>query len=188
MTSDKINRGLAAMPAQERSLPVDGQSHGGESPSPGRWGREAMARNASPQGPGQGSGQGSVHEAKQTSKPRSRARADARSGHRDGADWDHDHDEAAGHHARRLLSRSNSRLHRIGDNLAALKRWLTGERWVRRVAIVIAALMAIFAGCFGALWWRLGAGPINLDMATPWLAVPVEEKNAHGKTAQAGGA
>src|SRR5260370_35906641 len=151
MTSDRTNRGLAAMPAQERTLPVDGRSHGGESSSTERRHREAMARNASPQGPGQGSGQGSVQEAKQTSKPRSRPRADVRSGHWDDGDWAHDHDEAAGHRARRLLSRSNSRLHRIGDNLAALPRWLAGEGWVIRLAIVIAALMAILVGCFVAL-------------------------------------
>src|SRR3984957_6603259 len=187
MTSDRTNRGMAAMPAQERSLPVDGQSHGGKSSSTERRHREAMARNASPQGPGQGSGQGSVHEARQTSKPRSRPRADAQSGHWDDGDWGHDHDEAAGHRARRLLSRSNSRLDRIGDKLVALQRWLAGERWVRRLAIVVAALMVIFAGCFGALWWRLGAGPINLDMATPWLAAAIEENIGHGNTVEVGG-
>ena len=26
-------------------------------------------------------------------------------------------------------------------------------------------LGVIFAGCFGGLWWRLGAGPINLDLS-----------------------
>src|SRR5580692_7874539 len=187
MTSDRTHRGLAAMPAQERSLLVDGRSHSGESSSTDRRHREAMARNASPQGPDQGSVQGSVQEAKQTSKPRSGARADVQSGHWDGADWDHDPDEAAGHRARRLLSRSNPKLHRIGDNLAALQRWLAGERWVRRVAIVISALMVIFAGCFGALWWRLGAGPINLDMATPWLAAAIEENIGHGHTVEVGG-
>src|ERR1700722_1741231 len=187
MTSDRTNRGVAAMPAQERSLPVDGRSHGGESSSTERRHREAMARNASPQGPGQGSGQGSVHEARQTSKPRSRPRADAQSGHWDDGDWGHDHDEAAGHRARRLLSRSNSRLDRIGDKLVALQRWLAGERWVRRLAIVVAALMVIFAGCFGALWWRLGAGPINLDMATPWLAAAIEENIGHDNTVEVGG-
>src|ERR1700688_2776039 len=176
MTSDRTNRGLAAMPAQERSLPVDGRGHGGEPPS-------AMARNASPQG----TGQGPVRKAKQTSKPGSGARADAQSGHWDDAAWDHDHDEAAGHRARRLLSRSNSGLHRFSDRLAALRLWLAGGRWVKRLAIVIAALMVIFAGSFGALWWRLGAGPINLDMATPWLAAAIEENIGHGNTVEVGG-
>jgi len=56
----------------------------------------------------------------------------------DEADWDHDeHDEAAGHRARRLLSRPSSGIHRVGDKLSAMQRWLAGERWVRRLAIVI---------------------------------------------------
>ena len=105
----------------------------------------------------------------------------------DDADWDQDHDEAAGHRARRLLSRSNSGLHRLGDGLGALRRWLARERWVKRLAIVVAVLMVIFAGCFGGLWWRLGAGPINLDMATPWLAAAIEENIGHGNTVEVGG-
>jgi hypothetical protein len=126
-----------------------------------------MARNTSPQGLG--------------------PRADVQPSRWDDADWDHDHDEAAGHRARRLLSRSNSGLHRFSDRLAGLRLWLAGERWVKRLAIVIAALMVIFAGSFGALWWRLGAGPINLDMATPWLAAAIEENIGHGNTVEVGG-
>jgi hypothetical protein len=126
-----------------------------------------MARNTSPQG--------------------SNRRADVQPSQWDDADWDQDHDEAAGHRARRLLSGSNSVFHRLGDHLAALRRWLAGERWVKRLAVVIAALMVIFAGCFGGLWWRLGAGPINLEMATPWLAAAIEENIGHGNTVEVGG-
>jgi hypothetical protein len=126
-----------------------------------------MARNTSPQG--------------------SNPRADVQPSQWDDADWDQDHDEAAGHRARRLLSKSNSGFHRLGDHFGALQRWLAGERWVKRLAIVIAALMVIFAGCFGGLWWRLGAGPINLEMATPWLAAAIEENIGHGNTVEVGG-
>ncbi len=105
----------------------------------------------------------------------------------DDADWDQDHDEAAGHRARRLLSRSGSGFQRLGDDLAALRRRLGGGRWVKRLAIVIALLAVIFAGCFGALWWRLGAGPISLEMATPWLAAAIEENIGHGNTVEVGG-
>ncbi len=126
-----------------------------------------MARNTSPQG--------------------SDPRADVQRSQWDDADWDQDHDEAAGHRARRLLSGSGSAFHRLGDHLGAFRRWLAGERWVKRLAVVIAALMVIFAGCFGGLWWRLGAGPINLEMATPWLAAAIEENIGHGNTVEVGG-
>ncbi len=45
----------------------------------------------------------------------------------------------------------------------------------------------IFTVCFGGLWWRLGAGPINLEMATPWLAAAIEENIGHGNTVEVGG-
>src|ERR1700732_1850581 len=167
MTRSSINRGLAAMPAQERSLRIDGRGLGGDQSHTQCQHREAMASNSSPQG--------------------SSPRADVPPSQWDDAGWDQDHDEAACHRARRLLSRSNSGLHRLGDVLAAVRRWLAGERWVKRLAAVIAALVVIFAGCFGALWWRLGAGPINLEMATPWLAAAIEENIGHGNTVEVGG-
>src|SRR5947209_16672395 len=171
MTSNGINRGLAVMPPQERSLPVDGRSHGGDRSQQERQHREAMARKTPPQG----------------SNQRSNSRSDGQPSHWEDGEWGQDHDEAAGHRARRLLSRSNSNLHRSGDGEWRLRRGITGERWVKRVAIVIAALMAIFAGCFGTLWWRLGAGPINLDIATPWLAAAIEDNIGHGNTVEVGG-
>src|SRR5262245_46219894 len=160
-TSNSINRGLAAMPTQERSIEIDGRTLGGDQPQ--RPHREAMARNTSPNG----------------SNPRAEAQQ------WDDAGWEQD--EAAGNRARRLLSRSDSGLHRVGDRVSALQRWMSGERWVKRLAIVIAILAMIFAGCFGGLWWRLGAGPINLDVATPWLAAAIEENIGHGNTVAVGG-
>src|SRR5665213_4512867 len=167
MTSNSINRRLAAMPAQQRPLRVDGPGLDGDQSYNQRRHREAMARNTSPQG--------------------SNPRADVQPSPLDDAGWDHDHDEAAGHSARRLLSRSSSGFHRFGDYLGALRRWLAGERWVKRVALALAVLMVIFAGCFGGLWWRLGAGPINLDVATPWLAAAIAENIGHGNTVEVGG-
>src|SRR5271156_183028 len=106
----------------------------------------------------------------------------------DGADDVHaEHDEAAGRRARRLLSRSESRVYVFGDRLGSLRRRLAGGRWFWRLAIVLASLLVIFAGCFGALWWRLGAGPINLDLATPWLAAAIEENIGPSNTVEIGG-
>src|SRR2546423_9833387 len=167
MTSNSINRGLAAMPTQERSSRRDEPRLGGNQSYNQRQHREAMARNTSPQG---------------SSSP-----ADVQPSQRDDAAWHQDHDEAACRRARRLLSGSNSTLHRFGDHLGALRQWLAGERWLKRLAVVIAVLVVIFAGCFGGLWWRLGAGPINLEMATPWLAGGIEENIGHGNTVEVGG-
>jgi hypothetical protein len=167
MTSNSINRGLAAMPAQERPLRIDGRDLGGDQSYKQRRHREAMAGKTSPK--------------------ESHPRADGQPLQLDDAGWDQDHDEAAGHRARRLLSKSNSRLHRFGDYFAALRHWLASERWIKRLAIVIAALVVIFAGSFAGLWWRLGAGPINLEMATPWLAAAIEENIGHGNTVEVGG-
>src|SRR6185437_8001265 len=155
------------MPAQGRSLGIDGRDLSGDQSYHQRRHREAMAGNTSPQ--------------------ESHPYADIQLSQLDDADWDQEHDEAAGHRARRLLSRSNSSLHRFGDYLVAVRRWLAGERWVRRLAIVIAALVVIFAASFGGLWWRLGAGPINLEMVTPWLAAAIEENIGNGNTVEVGG-
>src|SRR5882724_5602685 len=155
------------MPAQKRPLRVGGRGVGGDQSYNQRPHREAMARNTSPKGP--------------------RQRANVQPSKWDDAGWDQDHDEAAGHRARRLLSNPSSRFHRLGDYAGALRRWFATERWVKRLAVVIAVLMVIFTVCFGGLWWRLGAGPINLEMATPWLAAAIEENIGHGNTVEVGG-
>ena len=64
---------------------------------------------------------------------------------------------------------------------------VSGGRWFKRIAVVVTVLGIIFAGCFGGVWWRLGAGPINLDMATPWLAAAIEENIGNGNTVEVGG-
>ena len=131
-----------------------------------------MARNISPQRGHQGS---------------NLPAATAQHLHWDEQGSDHEHEEAAWHQARRLLCQSSLGFHRLTDRLAALQRWLAGERWARRLVVVIAALIVVFAGCFGGLWWRLGAGPIDLDMATPWLAEAIEQNIGNGNTVEVGG-
>src|SRR5882672_8925928 len=124
MTSNNFNRGLAAMPAQERSHRIDAPDPDGDQFHHQRQHREAMARNKPPEA--------------------LNSHTDDQPSQWDDAAWDQDQDEAAGHRARRLLSRSNSGLHRLGDGVGALRRWLAGERWVRRLAIVVAVLLVIF--------------------------------------------
>src|ERR1700739_4608378 len=154
------------MPARERSLRVDGRDLDGDRSDNQRQHREAMARNTSPQG--------------------SNPRADVQLSQWDDAGWDQEPDEA-GPPAPLLLSRSNSRFHHFSDRLQAIRRWIAGERWIKRLAVVIGVLLLIFAGCFGGLWWRLGAGPINLEMVTPGLAAAIEENIGHDNTVEVGG-
>src|SRR6202012_1688311 len=167
------------MPTRERTLETDARNLAGDQSDQQRRHREAMARNTSPQGSGSASSS--------FSGSRSSPRADVQPLPLDDDDWEHEHDEAARHRARRLLSRSSSRYHRLGDGFGSFGRWLASERWIKRLAVVLGALIVIFGGCFGALWWRLGAGPINLDMATPWLAAAIEENIGHDNTVEVGG-
>src|SRR5258705_10906752 len=165
-TSNSINRGMAAMPAQERSITIEERALGGNQPQ--RRHREAMARNTSPKG----------------SNPRAEAHT---SQWDDAAGWDQESDEAARSRTQRLLSRSNSRFHRLGDKFAVLQLWITGERWVKRVAIVIAVLAAIFTTCFGGRWWGLGGRPLNLAREPPLLAAATGDNNGHGNPGEHGG-
>ncbi len=104
----------------------------------------------------------------------------------DAAGWDHETDEAGRRRARRLLSRRSSRFHGLGDRFEAIQRRLS-ERSVKRLAVVVVVLGFVFSVCFGGLWLRLGAGPINLDIATPWLAAAIEDNIGHGNTVEVGG-
>ena len=165
------------MPALERPLPVDGRLGASGQPTNERRHREAMATNRSAQG----------SDSQTLDSPGSDSRADGQTRTWEQVEWTADQDDAAGHRARRLLSRSTPGLGRLGDGLSALRRWVAGERWVKRLAIVLAAMLVIFTTSFGALWWRLGAGPINLDLVTPWLAAAIEDNIGHGNTVEVGG-
>ena len=160
------------MPGRGASLPVDGCGPGGAQSYDGRLYREAMARNTSPQ---------------DYNRDFDRQRGQDEPQQWDDADWDPEQEAAAGHRARRLLSRSHSGFNRFGDGFGSMRRWFGGGRWLKRLALVVGALIVIFVGCFGALWWRLGAGPINLDIATPWLAAAIEDNIGHGNTVEVGG-
>ena len=165
-TSNSINRGLAAMPARERSIAIEERALAAINLSAGterQWlgilrprGRIRVPRPTSRSGMMRPAGIRST----------TRRRAIARAG---------------------CCPVASSGFHRLGDRFEALQRRLTGERWVKRLAIVIGVLAVIFATCFGGLWWRLGAGPINLDMATPWLAAAIEDNIGHGNTVEVGG-
>ena len=49
------------------------------------------------------------------------------------------------------------------------------QKWIWRSVIGIGVLCMLVAAGFLTLWWRLSSGPIQLDIATPWLASAIEE-------------
>ncbi len=105
-----------------------------------------------------------------------------------GGAHDHDHDVAASDRARRLLARSGPvSLHQLGDRLNSLKDIFAGRRWIGRLLVAALALSVLSLLGAGALWWRLGEGPISLDFATPWLAAAIEDNLGSDHTVQVGG-
>jgi hypothetical protein len=54
------------------------------------------------------------------------------------------------------------------------------QPWVRRLFWGAGAALLVIGLGVGGLWWRLSSGPIELDVATPWLKAAIE-KNFGGK-------
>lgn len=106
--------------------------------------------------------------------------------HWDDSGWNH-HDDAACDRAIKLLNRPSIGIHRVTDWFRRLRRGIAGSPWVGRTAIVMMSMSVVFAAAFGALWLRLGAGPVNLDVMTPWLASAIEENLGHDHTVEVGG-
>src|ERR1700675_3034511 len=79
---------------------------------------------------------------------------------------------------------------RAGANpyLLAYRRLLARhQRLIRRVGIGSAIVVGVLALGFVTLWWRLANGPIQLDVATPWLASAIEENFGSQHKVQVGG-
>ncbi len=62
-----------------------------------------------------------------------------------------------------------------------------GHPILRKLAIVFVALVGLGALGVGALWWRLSSGPIELDLATPWLTAAIDENFGNRYRIQVGG-
>ncbi|MCR6734524.1 MAG: DUF3971 domain-containing protein [Afipia sp.] len=107
--------------------------------------------------------------------------------HWDDSGWNHHDDAASCDRAIKLLNRPSLGVHRFTDGFRGMRRWLGGSRWLGRTAIGLASLGVVSAAAFGALWLRLGAGPVNLDVMTPWLASAIEENLGHDHKVEVGG-
>jgi len=96
------------------------------------------------------------------------------------------HAVAVGHAARRrripyrLGSWRWSGLRRGSLNLLR-SRFLRRVLWGSAICVTIATLAAL------GLWWRLSSGPIELDVATPWLKAAIEENFGGNRSVVVGG-
>jgi len=117
----------------------------------------------------------------QDSKPQKASRPQA--GHWDAPEWE---DERC-HQAKRLLKRRRVGLHRLTAPLARFGHRILDTVWLRRVMATLGVLAIVFGIGFFGLWLRLGAGPINLDVVTPWLASAIEQNLGHDHTVEVGG-
>ena len=66
-------------------------------------------------------------------------------------------------------------------------RALTCWPLLRKFAIVGGALAGVASIAMVALWWRLSSGPIELDIATPWLSAAIKENFGDGHEVEIGG-
>jgi len=57
---------------------------------------------------------------------------------------------------------------------------------LRKFAIVGGTLGGLVFLAMVALWWRLSSGPIELDIATPWLTAAIKENFGPGHEVEIG--
>ena len=58
---------------------------------------------------------------------------------------------------------------------------------MRRIAIIAGAVAGFATVAGGGLWWRLGSGPLPVDIVTPWLTAAVEARLGGGHRVEVGG-
>jgi hypothetical protein len=76
-----------------------------------------------------------------------------------------------------------------GNPYAAAYRRLLGRhrRLIRRIGIISAVVAGVILVAVVGLLWRLSSGPIQLDVATPWLRAAIEENFGSQHKVQVGG-
>ena len=55
------------------------------------------------------------------------------------------------------------------------------------MALASALSLVVGFGAFLVLWWRLSQGPIELDVATPWLKAAIQENFGGNRIVSVGG-
>jgi hypothetical protein len=79
------------------------------------------------------------------------------------------------HAAHRLMLRVRQQVRSHWRRLQRLAARLIARAWLRRTLWSVGAVVAVLVLCFAVLWWRLSRGPIELDIATPWLSAAIAE-------------
>jgi hypothetical protein len=74
----------------------------------------------------------------------------------------------------------------IGD-LWACAGLLAWRPRLRTLGLCSGAFGAVVLIAVAGLWWRLSSGPIELDMATPWLSAAIKENFGSGHDVEIGG-
>ncbi len=71
----------------------------------------------------------------------------------------------------------------VSWRLSLLRFWL---RW-RRLSLAAGTLAGLVMIGLLSLWWRLGSGPIDFDIATPWLTAAIERNFGNHHRVAVGG-
>jgi len=89
------------------------------------------------------------------------------------------------HHGHRHAAQGSSRRqwNALRRGVVALIR----RPLVRRAFWAATLTFAVVAIAIAGLWWRLSSGPIELDMATPWLKAAIEQNFGGKQTVSVGG-
>jgi Protein of unknown function len=66
-------------------------------------------------------------------------------------------------------------------------RGLIRRKWVLRLLFGTAATLTVAVAFVLALWWRLSYGPIEFDVATPWLKAAIQQNFGAKHTVSVGG-
>src|SRR5262249_43739967 len=72
----------------------------------------------------------------------------------------------------------------LGKGRLRLRAWYPR---LRKLAVVGGTLGGLVFLALVALWWRLSSGPIELDIATPWLTAAIQENFGPGHEVEIGG-
>ncbi|MBS0246614.1 MAG: hypothetical protein JSR61_08325 [Proteobacteria bacterium] len=107
----------------------------------------------------------------------------------------HPADGMTGHDLSHVQPKRDHARHHLRKRTAR-RRWLRLRRRVvqvlrhrgtRRVFLGLALTVTVLAVAAGGLWWRLNNGPIELDIATPWLKQAIQENFGAGDQVTVGG-